>query len=243
VPLLAFSAPLPHNPPRDARPDATMIDYAQARQTMVDCQIRPSDVTDLPLLEALLAVPRERFLPPPVAELAYLDLDLPIAGPPHHPTRRLIKPQVLAKLLQAAEIAGSDRVLDVGCATGYSSAVLARLAKAVVALEEDPELLRQARAALAGIGSVELVEGRLTSGWPSGAPYDAVVLNGATEIVPEALLQQLANGGRLVCVLGRGQAAKATLFRRVNGALSDWPIFDCAAPLLPGFVAPPAFVF
>lgn len=220
-----------------------MIDYAQARQTMVDCQIRPSDVTDLRLLAALLAVPRERFLPPPLAELAYLDMDLPIAGPPHHPTRRLLKPQVLAKLLQAAEIVASDRGLDVGCATGYSSAVLARLAKSVVALEQDPELLRHARAALAGIGNVEVAEGPLVAGWRSGAPYDVIVLNGGTEIVPEDLLAQLADGGRLVCVFGRGQATKATLFRRVHGALSDWPIFDCAAPLLPGFVSAPAFVF
>jgi protein-L-isoaspartate(D-aspartate) O-methyltransferase len=220
-----------------------MIDYAQARQTMVDCQIRPADVTDLPLLAAMLAVPRERFLPPGLAELAYLDTDLSIAGPPHNPTRRLIKPQVLAKLLQAADIADSDHVLDVGCATGYSSALLARLAKSVVALEQDPELLRHARTALAGTPNVEIAEGALVSGWASRAPYDVIVVNGATEIIPGNLLEQLANGGRLACVLGRGQAAKAMLFRRVNGALSDRSIFDCAAPLLPGFVAPPAFVF
>jgi protein-L-isoaspartate(D-aspartate) O-methyltransferase len=223
--------------------DEAMIDYAQARRTMVDCQIRPADVTDKALLAAMLEVLRERFLPPHLAALAYLDLDLPLAGPPQNPTRRLVKPQVLAKLLQAAEVIESDRVLDVGCATGYSSAVLARLAKSVVALEEDPELLREAAAELTTSGNVEIVRGPLVAGWPKRAPYDVIVLNGATEIVPTELLGQLAEGGRFVGVLGRGHSAKATLFRRVNAALSDWPIFDAAAPVLPGFAAKPAFVF
>lgn len=220
-----------------------MIDYAQARRTMVDCQIRPADVTDQPLLAAMLDVPRERFLPPHLASLAYLDLDLPLAGPPQNPTRRLIKPQVLAKLLQAAEITAADRVLDVGCATGYSSAVLARLAKSVIALEQDAELLRVGESVLTAAGNVETVQGPLVAGWPQRAPYDVIVLNGAAEVMPAALLAQLAEGARLVGVLGRGQSAKATLFRRANGALSDWPIFDTAAPLLPGFAAVPAFVF
>jgi protein-L-isoaspartate(D-aspartate) O-methyltransferase len=220
-----------------------MIDYAQARRTMVDCQIRPADVTDRALLAALLDVPRERFLPPHLAALAYLDLDLPLAGTPHNPTRRLLKPQVLAKLLQAAEITEADRVLDVGCATGYSSAILARLVKSVIALEEDAELLRQARPQVTKFGNVELVQGPLVAGWPKRAPYDVIVLNGATEITPVGLLEQLADGGRFVGVLGRGPATKAMLFRRVSGALSDWPIFDAAAPLLPGFAAQPAFVF
>jgi protein-L-isoaspartate(D-aspartate) O-methyltransferase len=220
-----------------------MIDYAQARRTMVDCQIRPADVTDRSLLAALFDVPRERFLPSHLAALAYLDLDLPLAGPPHNPTRCLIKPQVLAKLLQAAEITNADHVLDVGCATGYSSAILARLAKSVVALDEDAELLHQARRELTKIGNIEVVQGPLVAGWPKRAPYDVIVLNGATEITPTGLLEQLADGGRLVGVLGRGQSAKVTLFRRVNGALSDWPLFDAAAPLLPGFAAQPTFVF
>lgn len=220
-----------------------MIDYAQARRTMVDCQIRPADVTDPALLAALFEVPRERFLPPHLAALAYLDLDLPLAGPPQNPTRRLIKPQVLAKLLQAAEITEADHVLDVGCATGYSSGILARLAKSVVALEEDAALLREAPPELTQSGKTELVQGPLVGGWPQRAPYDVIVLNGATEIRPKGLLGQLAEGGRFVGVLGRGQSAKAMLFRRVNGALSNWPIFEAAAPLLPGFAAPPAFVF
>jgi protein-L-isoaspartate(D-aspartate) O-methyltransferase len=223
--------------------DAAMIDYAQARRTMVDCQIRPADVTDRALLAAMLDIPRERFLPPHLAGLAYLDLDLPLAGPRHNPTRRLIKPQVLAKLLQAAAITDADRVLDVGCATGYSSAVLARLAKSVVALEDDAELPRPARAELTKTANIEIVHGPLVAGWPKRAPYDVIVLNGATEITPEGLLEQLADGGRFVGVFGRGQSAKAMLFRRVNGALSSWPIFDAAAPLLPGFAAPSAFVF
>jgi protein-L-isoaspartate(D-aspartate) O-methyltransferase len=220
-----------------------MIDYAQARRTMVDCQIRPADVTQLPIISAMLAVPRERFVPARLAQLAYIDVDLPLAGPSERPTRWLLKPQVLAKLLQAADISPADRVLDVGCATGYSSAVLARLAHSVVALDADADLLRQARSELDGEGNVEVVQGPLVAGWPSAAPYDVIVLNGATEIAPDGLLEQLGEGGRMVGVLGRGQSAKATLFRRTKGALSEWPIFDSAAPLLPGFAAPPAFVF
>jgi protein-L-isoaspartate(D-aspartate) O-methyltransferase len=220
-----------------------MIDYAQVRRTMVDCQIRPADVTQLPIISAMLAVPRERFVPGRLTQLAYVDLDLPLTGPADRPTRSLLKPQVLAKLLQAAEITPADRVLDVGCATGYSSAVLARLAQSVVALDEDADLLRQARSVLSGVHNVELVQGPLVAGWSSAAPYDVIVLNGATEVTPDGLLEQLAEGGRMVGVMGRGQSAKATLFRRTKGALSERPIFDSAAPLLPGFVAPAAFVF
>jgi protein-L-isoaspartate(D-aspartate) O-methyltransferase len=220
-----------------------MIDYAQARRTMVDCQIRPADVTQLPIISAMLEVPRERFVPAHLAQLAYVDLDLPLAGPSERPTRWLLKPQVLAKLVQAAEISPGDRVLDVGCGTGYASAVLARLAQTVVALDQDADLLRQARTELGREGNVELVQGPLAAGWPGAAPYDVIVLNGATEITPEGLLEQLAEGGRMVGVLGGGQSAKATLFRRTKGALSEWPIFDAAAPLLPGFAAPAAFVF
>jgi protein-L-isoaspartate(D-aspartate) O-methyltransferase len=220
-----------------------MIDYGQARRTMVDCQIRPADVTDRSLLAAILAVPRERFLPARLAELAYVDLDLPLAGPPENPTRRLLKPQVLSKLLQAAEITSADRVLDIGCATGYASAIMARLAKSVVALEEDSDMLQEARAALAASGNVEVVQGQLAAGWQKSAPYDVMLLNGAAEVIPESLLGQIAEGGRFVAVVGYGQSAKAMLYRRTNGALSRWPIFDAAAPLLPGFGIPPAFVF
>jgi protein-L-isoaspartate(D-aspartate) O-methyltransferase len=221
-----------------------MLDFAAARRTMVDSQVRTSDVTDPRLIAAMLDVPRERFLPPENAALAYLDFDAP-ATAPGRPVRRLLKPMVLARLIQAAEIAPGDHVLDVGCATGYSSAILARLARKVVALEEDAGLAALARDNLRALHlhHVEVESGLLTEGWPARAPFDAIILNGAVELAPEALLQQLRSGGRLAGVLGRGPAGKAMIYRSIGGECGGRPAFDAAAPLLPGFTEPTAFVF
>ena len=223
-----------------------MIDFAAARRMMVDGQVRTSDVTDLRLIAAMLEIPRERFVPQDKADLAYLDFDLPVMeGTDGALARRLLKPMVLAKLIQAAEIGASDRVLDVGCATGYSSAVLSRLAGAVTALEQEPALARRAREILQTLGAsnVTVVTGPLIEGWPAAAPYDAILLNGSTEIEPQALLRQLKDGGRLVGVRGRGGAGKAVLARAFGREVSGRPIFDAAAPLLPGFAQPAVFVF
>ncbi|MBM3530650.1 MAG: protein-L-isoaspartate O-methyltransferase [Alphaproteobacteria bacterium] len=221
-----------------------MLDFAAARRMMVDGQVRTADVTDRRLLGAMLELPRERFFPEDKASLAYLDLDANVSEP-GRAARHLLKPMVLAKLIQAAEVGEGDRVLDLGCASGYSTAVLARLAAHVVGLEQDEALVRQASLALSGlgIGNAKVVAGPLDRGWPAAGPYDAIVLQGATENVPSALLSQLKDGGRLVCVLGRGAGAKAMLYRRIEGELSGRPIFDAAAPLLPGFARVPAFVF
>ena len=141
-----------------------------------------------------------------------------------------------------------DRVLDVGCGTGYSAAVLARLAGSVIALEEDADLARQAKQALAAVGAagaaqVEVVVGPLTAGWPAGAPYDVILLDGAVEIVPEALGRQLKPDGRMVGVCGRPPASKGMIYHVIEGQVVGRQIFDAAARVLPGFVAPPAFVF
>jgi protein-L-isoaspartate(D-aspartate) O-methyltransferase len=224
----------------------TMIDFVAARRIMVDSQVRTSDVTDLRLIAAMLALPRERFLPAEQADLAYLDFDIPAAAAPAgEPVRRLLKPMVLAKLLQAAEITAGDHVLDVGCATGYASAVLARLAHSVVALEQDAGLAELARDNLRalGVSGVDVVTGPLAEGWPPQARYDVIVLNGASEVAPKTLLRQLKPGGRLVGVLGRGPLGKAMLYCSIGGECGGRPIFDAAAPLLPGFAAPAAFVF
>lgn len=217
-----------------------MFDAVAARRLMVDGQVRTADVTDAALLDAMLTVPRERFLPPALAPLAYVDGDVQIA-----PGRALLKPMVLAKLIQAARVGPEDCVLDLGCGTGYSSAVLARLAARIVALEEDAELAREAGESLAAVGAaqVAVVVGPLTAGWPAGAPYDVILLNGAAEILPDALGRQLAPGGRLVGVCGRGPATKGTISYFIEGHLVGRPIFDAAAQPLAGFVAPPAFVF
>jgi protein-L-isoaspartate(D-aspartate) O-methyltransferase len=223
-----------------------MIDFAVARRIMVDSQVRTSDVTDLRIIAAMLDVPRERFLPAEQADLAYLDFDVPAtAAERGKPARRLLKPMVLGKLLQAAEIAAGDHVLDVGCATGYSSAVLAPLAHSVVALEQDAALAERARDNLRalGVSQAQVVNGPLVEGWPPQAPYDVILLNGASEVAPKALLQQLKPGGRLVGVLGRGPAGKAMRYCAIGGECGGRPIFDAAAPVLPGFSAPPAFVF
>ena len=221
-----------------------MTDFAALRRMMVDGQVRTADVTDPRLLSAMLRVPRERFVPAEKTSLAYLDLDVQVTEP-GAPVRRLLQPMVLAKLLQAAGVSEDDRVLDVGCATGYSTALLARLAASVTGLEEDPALVRLATEALAtaSVGNARIVTGPLTRGFADGGPYDLIVMEGSSEIVPEMLTDQLKNGGRLVCVLGRGPSGKAMLYRRVDQELSGRPVFDAAAPPLPGFVNSPEFVF
>jgi len=215
-----------------------MTDFAAARRHMVDGQVRTADVTDLRILAAMEDIPRERFVPEDVAELAYLDHDLPVGG-----GRRLIKPMVLAKLMQAADIGGTDNVLDVACATGYGAAVLSQVAGSVVALDEDKKFVAAATTALANYPNIAVVAGKLTAGWSKSAPYDAVLLEGATELVPHDLCRQLKDGGRLVCVLGAGPAAKAMIYTRSGDDFGGRPLFDAAAPLLPGFAKPPVFAF
>lgn len=217
-----------------------MIDFAAARRHMVDGQVRTADVTDLRILSAMQEIPREHFVPPASADIAYLDFDLPVG---EGGSRRLIKPMVLAKLIHAAEIASTDRVLDVGCATGYGAAVLSHVAGAVVALEQDAGLAQAARTALAGSANVSVVSGSLTAGWPQGGPYDVIILEGATEIAPQAYLSQLKEGGRLACVLGSGPGAKAMIYYRSGDELGGRPVFDANAALLPGFAKIPVFAF
>src|SRR5215469_16373701 len=198
-----------------------MTDFAAARRMMVDSQVRTSDVTDPRIIAAMLELPRERFVPEAKAALAYLDADVPVTeAQGGKPVRRLLKPMVLAKLVQAAAVQASDHVLDVGCASGYSSALLARLARSVIALEEEETLIRLARENLKAVGAdnVTVVAGPLTQGWQGGVSYyDVIFLNGATEIAPQALTRQLKDGGRLVGVLGRGPTGQAMIYRSVGG--------------------------
>jgi protein-L-isoaspartate(D-aspartate) O-methyltransferase len=226
-----------------------MTDFAAARRMMVDGQVRTADVTDLRLLAAMLELPRERFFPDDKASLAYLDLDVTVSAP-GQPVRRLLKPMVLAKLIQAAGVAGSDHVLDVGCASGYSTALLTHLAGSVVGLEEDTALARQATDAMswagkswAGPPNVKIVTGPLAQGCAGEGPYDVILLQGSAEMIPPGLFDQLKNGGRLVGVLGRGPQGKAMCYRRVEADFSGRPVFDAAAAALPGFAKPPEFVF
>lgn len=218
-----------------------MIDFERLRQSMVDSQIRPNDVTDPRILAAMLEVPRERFVPPHLAGLAYLDDDIVVqeAGD-GRPARYLMEPMILARLVQALNLMPQDRVLDVGCATGYSTAVLTHLAGSVCGLESETDL---AAAAQKNVADAQIVNGPLTQGAAQAAPFDAILVNGSVEIVPETLLAQLKEGGRLVAVVRKGPPGRATLYARHNGAVSTRPLFDAAVPPLPGFEVPRGFVF
>lgn len=216
------------------------MDYAAARLNMIEGQIRPNRVTDEELLAALASVPRELFVPEALRSLAYCDEDIPIGN-----GRFLMEPMVLAQLLQMAAIQPGDTLLDVGCGTGYSSAVAASLANRVVAVESDKALASRAADVLAelSIGNVTVVEGPLEEGCPKHGPYQAIVLQGAVEFVPPAILQQLTEGGRLVAVVLHDGVGRATLMQRTHGAVSGRIIFDAAVARLPGFSRQPGFIF
>ena len=223
-----------------------MSGISAARQKMVDGQVRPSDVTDIRIIDAMLAVPREPFVPESRRALAYLDLDLDVSeGGQGQPSRFLVKQVVLAKMLQAAEIKATDRVLVVGCASGYAAAVVARFAGAVTAIEGDSALAARAAAALAAndCGNVAVRTAAAADGAPADGPYDVILLNGATEIVPERLFGQLKDGGRLVGVFATSQPPRATLVTRSHGDYGHRALFDAVAPVLPGLERVPAFVF
>jgi protein-L-isoaspartate(D-aspartate) O-methyltransferase len=221
-----------------------MSGFSTARQNMVDCQVRPSDVTDIRIIDAMLALPREAFVPPTQRELAYLDLDLDVSD--GGPVRRyLIKPVVTAKMLQAADIGDTDHVLVVGCATGYTAALVAKLAGRVTATETIPALAAKASDVLAqfGFGNVTVRAADAAAGDPANAPYDVIILDGATEITPEHLYQQLRDGGRLVGVFAQTRPPRAMIVTRSHGDFGNRALFDASVPVLPGFERVPAFVF
>jgi protein-L-isoaspartate(D-aspartate) O-methyltransferase len=211
---------------------------------MVDGQVRTSDVTDARIIEAMLAVPREAFVPAKLQALAYLDLDLDVSDG-GSAKRFLIKPAVTAKLLQAAEIGETDNVLVVGCATGYVAALVARLAARVTATEGDSALAERAKAILAelAVGNVAVMAAAAADGEAANGPYDVIVLNGATEVEPTGLYRQLKQGGRLAGVFALTRPARAMIVTHSHTDFGDRALFDAAAPVLPGLERVPAFVF
>ena len=221
-----------------------MSGFSTARQKMVDGQVRTSDVTDAGIIDAMLAVPREAFVPANQQALAYLDLDLDVSDG-GSAERFLIQPAVTAKLLQTAEIGDTDNVLVVGCASGYVAALVARLAARVTATEGDSALAARAKDILGqlGIGNVAVKAAAAADGEPANGPYDVIVLNGATEVAPLGLYQQLKEGGRLVGVFAIGSPARATIVTHSHHDFGYRALFDAAAPVLPGLERVPAFVF
>lgn len=222
-----------------------VIDATLQRKNMVESQVRPSDVTDRRIMRAMLDVPREAFVPVALKPLAYMDSPLVLTKPgPGRVQRAMMEPRAFAKLLQLAEIGDKDIVLDIGCATGYSSAIISRMALSVVALEVDAEMAETATKALEGlrIDNVAVVTGDLEIGYPTEGPYDAIVIEGAVADVPAALLDQLKDGGRLVAVMA-GTPGRTTVWRRSGRSFDRRHVLEAAAPMLPGFEPKAAFVF
>jgi len=216
-----------------------MTGFSNARQKMVDGQVRTSDVTDIRIIDAMLEVPREAFVPADKQALAYLDLDLDVGG------GCLVKAVLTAKLLQAAEIKATDKVLVAGAATGYAAAVVAKLANEVVATAGDAALAGRATSVLGqlGCGNVSVRTAVAADGDATSAPFDVIILNGATEVDPERLRGQLAEGGRLVGVFATTNPSRAMIVTRSHGDFGHRTLFDAAAPTLPGLERRPEFVF
>jgi protein-L-isoaspartate(D-aspartate) O-methyltransferase len=218
-----------------------MTEFGAARAHMIESQLRPNKVMDGRVLGAFAEIRREFFVPEHLRAVAYIDEDLPIGG-----GRYLMEPMVVARLLQAAMIERTDTILIIGAGTGYEAAVAAMLARSVIALEDNPELARRARAALVdhSIASVSVVEEPLSQGYRPRAPYDVILFCGTVVEVPSEIDSQLAEGGRLLATVKSASGiGRATLRTRTGGVLAQRVLFDAATPPLPGFSPKPAFVF
>jgi protein-L-isoaspartate(D-aspartate) O-methyltransferase len=219
-------------------------DYPALRQRMVENQLRPSEITEHELIKAFQGVPREIFVEADQRPFAYSDLELklPASG---RTERRMIDPVQLARLIQALDVTPDKKVLVVGCGTGYSAALLSRLAGSVVALEEDEALATLARANLQALGAdnVVVAQGPLTEGWPPDAPYQAILMDGAVERLPEILQEQLEMGGLLAVIERQESISRAMLYERFAAGITRWPQFEAWAVLLPGFERRHEFVF
>lgn len=215
-----------------------MPDFAARRTMMVDTQVRPNDVTKFPIIEAMLAVPREAYVPDARREAAYVGENLDLGQ-----GRWLLEPRNFAKMLDALDIQPGDRVLDIAAGMGYSSAVLARMAQAVVALEEGAlAASAEAHLSVQDIEGVTVVEGRLADGAAAEGPYDVIVIEGGVEQVPAAITAQLRDGGRIAAIFLQGQLGTVRIGRKIDGILAWRDAFNAAAPVLPGFTRAKEFV-
>lgn len=214
------------------------MDFARARDLMVESQVRPNDVTDPRILRAMRTLPRERFAPAHKRGLAYADLELEVA-----PGRTLMRPRDLAKLIQALSPKAGERALELAGGTGYGAAILAQCCAEVVTLDPDPELCFAARAALesCGVSNAKAVSAPALQGWADDGPYDLILLNGSSEVVPQAWLDHLAPGGRLGVVVREGPAGHARIYTQTEGAAAFRVVFDAAPPVAPGLERAPVF--
>lgn len=217
------------------------MDFAKARMNMVECQLRPNKVVNSAIVDAMGTVPRERFVPDEMSGVAYVDEDLPLGG-----GRFLLEPMVLGRLLQEARPQSDDAALLIGCGTGYTAAILGYLVGAVFALESDSDVASRASDLLAGQGAdnVVVVEGPLEAGWPGEAPYNLILFDGAVQEVPDAVIGQMAEGGRIVAVIaGSDGPGRATLIERRGGIVSRRLLFDANTPAIPELTKSAGFVF
>ena len=221
-------------------PTLSTQEFLERRRYMVDGQLRVGDVTDSALLAAFLEAPREAFVAAASAPFAYTDADQPSLG---STSRRLLPPLTLARLLQSAKVASGDRALDIAGGAGYSAALLDKLGARVVALESDAGAVEAAKSALAAHPGVEIIVGDLGAGAPSKAPFDIIVINGAFDALPDALIAQLAEGGRLVGVETRGRAQEAVLMERTSSGVSRRVLFETRAAAIEAFRRAPSFAF
>jgi protein-L-isoaspartate(D-aspartate) O-methyltransferase len=220
-----------------------MVDYAVQRSNMVESQVRTADVTDRRIIRAMLEVPREVFVPDAAKPMAYADANLPVSQ--GSAPRFLLAPRTLAKLIQLLEIDEASTVLDVGCASGYSTAIMARLAQQVVGVEPDAKLAELARRTLAdhGVENATVITDAMGVGAPSEAPFDAILVNGSIARRPEEIFDQLKDTGRLAAILAEGPVGKATIWRRRGAVIDGRPAFDAGAPALAAFENVAGFVF
>jgi protein-L-isoaspartate(D-aspartate) O-methyltransferase len=216
------------------------MDFARARDIMVESQVRTADVTDTRIIHAMRTLPRERFAPAQKRTLAYGDLELEVA-----PSRSLMRPRDLAKLIHALAPQGNERALEIAGATGYGAAVLAACCKEVITLDPDSSLSFAAGAALesCALTNVKAVSTPTIDGWKDEAPYDVMLVNGSAEIVPDAWLAQLAPGGRLGVIVRQGAAGSARIYTRADESVAYRTVFDAAPPIAPGLERPASFAF
>lgn len=215
-----------------------MTEFAQRRTMMVDTQVRPNDVTSYPVIEAMLNIPREAFVPATMRDVAYVGENIAIGH-----GRELLAPRTIGLILETLELKNSDLVLDVGCGYGYAAACAARVAEAVVAIDDIPDFTTEAQQRLTdqGIFNVAVAQARLTEGWPGQAPYDAMMIGGAIEVFPDTLADQLRDGGRVVAIFKEGNLGIARIGRKIDGRINWRLAFNASAPVLPDFSRVPGF--